>query len=130
MALANAVFGSGVGVCRASTWATAIPGVSVALASNVSAGDTTATLTLSFTGGFNAVTPLAVKVLAAAHSGSADITSSAVNVTPTPGIVLDPTSLTLEEDPAAGGATNANVGTYTVALAANPRTTSGYQLLQ
>ena len=124
VALANAVFGSGVGVSSFDV-ATAIPGVSVALASNVSAGDTTATLTLAFTGGFSAVTPLAVKVLAAAHSGSADITSSAVNVTPTPGIVLDPTSLALEEDPAAGGATNANVGTYTVALTANPRTAAG-----
>ena len=124
VALANAVFGSGVGASSFDV-ATAIPGVSVALASNVSAGDTTATLTLAFTGGFNAVTPLAVKVLAAAHSGSADITSSAVNVTPTPGIVLSRTSLTLEEDPAAGGATNANVGTYTVALTANPTTAGG-----
>ena len=124
VALANAVFGSGVGPSSFDL-ATAIPGVSVALASNVSAGDTTATVTLAFTGDFSAVEALAVKVLAAAHSGSADITSSAVNVTPTPGIVLDPTSLALEEDPAAGGATNANVGTYTVALAANPRTAAG-----
>ena len=128
VALANAVFGSGVGVSSFDV-ATAIPGVTVALASNVSAGDTTATLTLAFTGAFNAVTPLAVKVLAAAHSGSADITSSAVNVTPTPGIVLSRTSLALEEDPAAGGATNANVGTYTVALTANPRTAAGNSCL-
>ena len=64
MALANAVFGSGVGVSSFDV-ATAIPGVSVALASNVSAGDTTATLTLAFTGDFSAVSTLAVKVLAA-----------------------------------------------------------------
>ena len=128
VALANAVFGSGVGVSSFDL-ATAIPGVSVALASNVSVGDTTATLTLAFTGDFSAVSTLAVKVLAAAHSGSADITSSAVNVTPTPGIVLDPTSLALEEDPTAGGATNANVGTYTVALAANPTTAGGNDCL-
>ena len=48
-----------------------------------------------------------------------------MTVTPRPGIALSRASLALEEDPAAGGATNANIGTYTVALTANPRTAAG-----
>ena len=124
VALANAVFGSGV-TTASFELVTDIPGASVALVSSVSSGDATATLTLAFTGGFNAVETLAVKVKAAAHDRSGDLTTGTVNVTPTPGIVLDPTSLALEEDPSAGGATNANVGTYTVALTANPRTAAG-----
>ena len=44
-------------------------------------------------------------------------------VTPTPGIALSRTALALEEDPAAGGGTNAHVGMYTIALTADPTTT-------
>ena len=124
VALTYATFGSGV-TTSSFELVTDIPSASVALVSNVSSGDTTATLTLAFTGDFSAVETLAVKVKAAAHTGSADITTGTVTVTPTPGIALSRASLALEEDPAAGGATNANVGTYTVALAANPRTAAG-----
>ena len=124
VALTYATFGSGV-TTSSFELVTDIPSASVALVSNVSSGDTTATLTLAFTGDFSAVETLAVKVKAAAHTGSADITTGTVTVTPTPGIALSRASLALEEDPAAGGATNANVGTYTVALTANPRTAAG-----
>ena len=124
VALAYATFGSGVGTSSFEL-VTDIPSASVALVSNVSSGDTTATLTLAFIGDFSAVETLAVKVKAAAHTGSTDLTTGTVTVTPTPGIALSRASLALEEDPAAGGATNANVGTYTVALAANPRTAAG-----
>ena len=124
VALAYATFTSGV-TTASFELATDIPGASVALVSNVSSGDTTATLTLAFTGGFSAVETLAVKVKAAAHTGGADLTTGTVAVTPTPGIALSRASLALEEDPAAGGATNANVGAYTVALTANPRTAAG-----
>ncbi len=124
VALAYATFGSGV-TTASFELVTDIPSASVALVSNVSSGDTTATLTLAFTGGFSAVETLAVKVKAAAHTGGADLTTGTVAVTPTPGIALSRTSLALEEDPTAGGATNANVGAYTVALTANPRTAAG-----
>ena len=124
VALAYATFTSGV-TTASFELATDIPGASVALVSNVSSGDTTATLTLAFTGGFSAVETLAVKVKAAAHDRSGDLTTGTVAVTPTPGIALSRASLALEEDPTAGGATNANVGTYTVALTANPRTAAG-----
>ena len=124
VALAYATFGGGV-TTASFELVTGIPNVSVALVSSVSSGDTTATLTLAFTGGFSAVETLAVKVKAAAHTGSTDITTGTVNVTPTPGIALSRASLALEEDPAAGGATNANVGAYTVALTADPTTAGG-----
>ena len=124
VALANATFTSGV-TTTSFDLVTNIPSVSVASVASVSSGDATATLTLAFTGDFSAVETLAVKVKAAAHTGSTDLTTGTVTVTPTPGIALSRASLALEEDPAAGGATNANVGTYTVALAANPRTAAG-----
>ena len=69
---------------------------------------------------FAAVETLAVKVLDAAHSASEDLTTGTVTVTPMPGIVLSRTALALEEDPTAGGGTNANVGTYTFTLTADP----------
>ena len=61
-----------------------------------------------------------MQVPAAAHTGSDAIATGTVVVTPTPGIALSRTTLALEEDPTAGGGTNANVGTFTVRLTADP----------
>ena len=96
---------------------TDIPGLSVSQVSGGAAGSGSATLTLAFTGDFAAVETLAVTVLAAAHTGGSDFTTGTVRITPAPGIVLSPTALALHEEP---GGTNAHVGTYTVALAADP----------
>ena len=121
VALANATFASDA---TASSFAllTDIRNVSVSQVSGGDMGTTSATLTLSFTGdsAFAAVETLAVQVPAAAHTGSDAIETGTVVVTPTPGIALSRTTLALEEDPTAGGGTNANVGTYTVALTADP----------
>ena len=93
----------------------AIAGLSIG---NVT-GATTATLTLA-TGagyGFNTPATLAVRVRAAAHSGSPDLTSGTLAVSPTPGVTLSRRSLVLEEDP---GTTNAHRGAYTVVLDSPP----------
>ena len=121
VALTNATFASDA---TASSFAllTDIRNVSVSQVSGGVMGTTSATLTLSFTGdsAFAAVETLAVRVPAAAHTGSDAIATGTVVVTPTPGIALSRTTLALEEDPTAGGGTNRNVGTYTVALTADP----------
>ena len=103
-----------------------VPGLNVDSLATVADGDTTATLTLSYNSAdFTAVRTLSVTVAAAAHDLAGTLTTATVSVTPTPGIALSRTMLALEEDPTAGGRTNANVGTYTVRLAANPRTAAG-----
>ena len=126
VALTNATFASDA---TASSFAllTDIRNVSVSQVSGGVMGTTSATLTLSFTGdsSFAAVETLAVQVPAAAHTGSDAIATGTVVVTPTPGIALSRTTLALEEDPTAGGGTNANVGAYTIALTADPTTASG-----
>ena len=126
VALTNATFASDA---TASSFAllTDIRNVSVSQVSGGVMGTTSATLTLSFTGDstFTTVETLAVRVPAAAHTGTSAIATGTVNVTPTPGIALSRTTLALEEDPTAGGGTNRNVGTYTVALTADPTTASG-----
>ena len=128
VALTNATFASGV---AASSFAlvTDIQNVSVSQVSGGVMGTNAATLTLSFSGDFTAVETLAVQVAAAAHTGSGDLATGTVVVTPTPGIALSRTTLTLEEDPAAGGGTNANVGAYTVRLTADPTPASGNDCL-
>ena len=130
VALANATFASDA---TASSFAllTDIRNVTVSQVSGGVMGTTSATLTLSFTGdsSFTAVETLAVRVPAAAHTGSSDLTTGTVVVTPTPGIALSRTTLALEEDPTAGGGTNANVGTYTVRLTADPTPASGNDCL-
>ena len=59
---------------------TAIPGVSIASVSNVRSGSTTATLRLVFTGDFATDRTLAVRVKAAAHAYTGDLTTDAVSV--------------------------------------------------
>ena len=64
VALANATYASGV-TTASFELVTDIPSVSIASVSSVSSGDTTATLTLAFSGDFSAVDTLAVQVKAA-----------------------------------------------------------------
>ena len=63
---------------------TGIHDVSVAQVSSVSSGDTTAQLTLTFSGDFIGAETLAVRVLTAAHSGCGDLISAALCVSRTP----------------------------------------------
>ena len=110
VALTNATFASGV---AASSFAlvTDIPNVSVSQVSGGVMGTTSATLTLAFTGDFAGTRTLAVRVLAAAHSGSDDVTTGTVDVTAAAGMTLSTDRLTLNEPPNAGSS-----GTYTVVL--------------
>ena len=68
----------------------AIAGLSISNVAGGASGTRTATLTLA-TGmgyGFSRPSTLAVRVLAAAHSGSTDITSGTLAISPTPGTAL------------------------------------------
>ncbi len=126
VALEDTTFAAGVTKSNfALVTSPAIAGLSVGSVSGGASGSTTATLTLAFTGGFDAVRTLAVRVKAAAHQRSGDLATGTVAVTPTPGIALGRTALALEEDPAAGGGTNAHRGTYTLALSADPTPAGG-----
>ncbi len=99
----------------------AIAGLSISGVTGGAAGTTTATLTLVAGAGygFDAASTLAVKVLAAAHSGSSDLTTGTLPVAPSapPGVTVSRTSLSLDEDP---GTANANQGTYTLVLNSAP----------
>ena len=126
VALEDTTFAAGVTKSSfALVTSPAIAGLSVDSISGGASGSTTATLTLAFTGGFDAVRTFAVRVKAAAHQRSGDLATGTVAVTPTPGIALSRTALALEEDPAAGGGTNAHRGTYTLALSADPTPPGG-----
>ena len=97
-----------------------IPGLSIASVSGGAAGTAVATLTLATGAGYDvdAAATLSVTVLAAAHSGTSDIASGSLPVTPTaPAVVVSRTSLSLDEDP---GADDANQGTYTLVLDTRP----------
>ena len=103
-----------------------IAGLSISTVTGGATGTNAATLTLAAgTGyGFDAVSTLAVKVLAAAHSGSSDLTTSTLPVAPSapPGVTVSRTSLALDEDP---GADDANQDTYTLVLNSAPVGCSG-----
>ena len=81
VALTGTAFASGV---SASSFEleTTITGVAINSVSSVSSGDTSATLTLSSTADLTTAADLAVKVLAAAHSGTMDLTTGTVRVSP------------------------------------------------
>ena len=114
---AHAAFASGVGASGFEIVTTpSIPGLSHTVGP-VTAGGRTATVTLATDGtyGFDVPTTIALRVLAAAHTGSAAITSAPLPVTPTAGVRVSESSLALTE---AAGSTNQ--GTYTVALATSP----------
>ena len=113
VALNGVTFGSGV-TASSFELVTAMTGVSISGVSSVSSGDAAATLTLSSTADISDSADLAVRVRAAAHTGSMDLTTGAVRVAP----VL-----------AAGGASAAafsvpvdegSTGSWSVALNSNP----------
>ena len=93
-ATAHATFGSGVGASGFELVTTpSIPGLSFTVGA-VTAGSRTATLTLAT--GSNFVSPptsVAVRVKAAAHSGSTALTSKALPVAPVATLVLTPSSI-------------------------------------
>ena len=80
VALTGVTFGSAV-TTSSFELETTMTGVTISTVSSVSSGDTEATLTLASTASLTANASLAVKVLAAAHSGGLDLTTQTVLVT-------------------------------------------------
>ena len=119
--LNSTAFASGVSA-SSFTLTTDVPGLTIDSVATVASGATSATLTLAHAGAnFDTNRTLSVTVAAAAHMLSGDLATASVAVAPERGVTVDPTSLSLHEDPAAGGATNANVGTYSVVLTGEPQ---------
>ena len=119
--LNSTAFASGVSA-SSFTLTTNVPGLTIDSVATVASGATSATLTLAHAGAnFDTNRTLSVTVAAAAHMLSGDLATASVAVAPERGVTVDPTSLSLHEDPAAGGATNANVGTYSVVLTGEPQ---------
>ena len=115
LSLVNAAFSAGapaagVGAFELMSTST-IPNLSISQVSGVTAGGTTATLTLAFAGDFRGLPTLAVRVPAASLQGGVALVSNAVTVAAAAGVTVSRTSLALDENP---GATNANRGTYTI----------------
>ena len=79
VALTGVTFGSGV-TASSFELVTTMTGVTVNSVSSVSSGDTSATLTLASTANILAAANLAVRVLAAAHTGGTDLTTGTVPV--------------------------------------------------
>ena len=101
--------------------ATDVQGLSIGAVATVASGDTSATLTLDYDGtDFDTARTLAATVRAAAHALVGDLATSAVAVTPGVGVRVSPPGLSVHEDPAAGGATNANQGNYSLVLESQP----------
>ena len=111
VALTNAAFESGVGTGSFSL-TTNLPGLRIASVATVTDGDTSATLTLGYSGGFNTLRTLAVRVADSAHTLAGALTTPTVNIVPTPSVAVSRSSLTLTE----GGSD----GTYTVVLGGQP----------
>ena len=114
VALDGVTFESGV-TTASFELVTTITGVTIDSVSSVSSGDSSATLTLASTADISAAADLAVKVLAAAHSGSSDLTTGTVSVAPVlaagPGASTGALSVAVEE-----GA----MGSWDVVLSADP----------
>ena len=125
VSLAGVAFGSGV-TTASFQLVTTMTGVSIASVSSVSSGDTTATLTLSSTADISADATLAVRVLAAAHTGSSNLTSVAVTVVPVAASIASTNPSVLHED-------NLGGATVTVALSGvafgSSVTTASFQLV-
>ena len=102
VALTGVTFGSGV-AASSFELVTTMTGVSINSVATVSSGDTSATLTLASTADITAAADLAVRVLAAAHTGGTDLTAAAVNVAPVstldagPGITAGALSVAVAE---------------------------------
>ena len=96
---------------------TTMTGVSISGLATVMSGDTAAELTLSSTADISSDATLAVRVLAAAHSGNADLTTGAVRVAPVaalsagPGASVSARSVAVEEG---------STGFWDVTLSADP----------
>ena len=114
VALTNAAFEVGAGTGNFSlTTNPALAGLSVSALATVNAGDTSATLTLGYSGGnFDTLRTFAVTVADSAHTLAGALTTGTVNIVPTPSVAVSPTSLTLTE----GGSS----GSYTVRLGGQP----------
>ena len=114
VALDGVTFESGV-TTASFELVTTITGVTIDSVSSVSSGDSSATLTLASTADISAAADLAVKVLAAAHSGSVDLTTGAVSVAPVlaagSGASTDTISVSVEEG---------SMGGWGVVLSADP----------
>ena len=108
VALTNVTFESGV-TASSFELVTTMTGVTISSISSVSSGDTSATLTLASTADISADATLAVRVLAAAHSGSSALTTGTVTVVPIAASISSTTPASLTED-------NLNGATVAVAL--------------
>ena len=114
VALTGVTFGSGV-AASSFELVTTMTGVTINSVSSVSSGDASATLTLASTADISAAADLAVRVLAAAHSGGTALTTAAVNVAPVstldagPGITAGSLSVAVAEG--ASGHWNVEVST-------------------
>ena len=118
LSLVNTAFSAGASAAGVGAFELvstgAIPNLSISQVSGVTAGGTTATLTLAFPrppGDFRGLPTLAVRVPASSHQGLDALLSNAAVVTAEVGVTVSRTSLALHENP---GATNANRGTYTI----------------
>ena len=152
LTLSGVTFGSGV-AASSFELVTAMTGVSISGVSSVSSGDTSATLTLSAPADVTDAAPLAVKVLATAHSGSLDLTTATVSVTQLvsagSGASTDTRALSVEEgsmvgwdvvlsaDPGAGctggvtiGITSGDTAAVTVSPATLTFTTANWDTAQ
>ena len=89
-----------------------LSGLFVSALGTITAGDTSATLTLGWSGDFNTVRTLSVTVADAAHTLAGSLTTGTINIVPTPSVTVSRSSLSLTE----GGSS----GTYTVVLDAQP----------
>ncbi len=102
VALTGVTFGTGV-AASSFELVTTMTGVTINGVSSVSSGDTSATLTLASTADITAAAGLAVRVLAAAHTGGTDLVTAAVNVAPVstlnagPGITAGALSVAVAE---------------------------------
>ena len=91
---------------------TTVPNLTITNAGSISAGDTSATLTLAHSGNFDADATLAVSVAASAHSGTTTLATNAVAVLPD-----TPTASIQSTSPAALTEANLHQARVTVALA-------------
>ena len=116
VALTGVTFGTGV-AASSFELVTTMTGVTINSVSTVSSGDTSATLTLASTADITAAAGLAVRVLAAAHTGGTDLVTAAVNVAPVstldagPGITAGALSVAVAEG---------NSGFWTVEAGTDP----------
>ena len=110
----NVGFGSGV-TTASFELVTTLTGVTIDSVSTVNSGDTTATLTLASTADLTGTATLAVKVLAAAHASTIDLTTGTVSVRPVLAAGTGASTSALAIPVREGG-----MGTWDVVLNADP----------